>query len=93
MERKRQAEQQRKETDDYNLSLQSFQYERNHYQREIYFCKEYKTPQLSLVIQKAQERQTEDDSRLFKSLQGGPISEDKYALMIAYLKQTLVERQ
>jgi len=50
MERKRQAEAKRKETDDVNLNLQSFMYERNHYQREIYFCKEYKTPQLDQVI-------------------------------------------
>lgn len=68
-------------------------YERNHYQREIYFCKEYKTPQLAQVIQKAQERSTSDDSQLFNDLQGGPISEHKYAQMVSYLKQTLVERQ
>lgn len=31
MERKRQAELKRKDTDDVNLTLQSFMYERNHY--------------------------------------------------------------
>ena len=53
MERKKQAEGQRKVTDDVNLTLQSFLYERNHYQREIYFCKEYRTPELDKVIAKA----------------------------------------
>jgi hypothetical protein len=56
MEARKKAESQRKETDDINLTLQSFLYERNHYQREIYFCKEFKTPELDQVIKKACER-------------------------------------
>ena len=56
MERKRQAEAQRKVTDDVNLTLQSYMYEASHYQREIYFCKEFRTPELDQVLKMAQER-------------------------------------
>lgn len=64
MARKKQAEAKRKVTDDVNLTLQSFMYERNHYQREIYFCKEYRTPELDKVLQKAQDRDTTRTSQL-----------------------------
>lgn len=53
LERKREADRQRKATDDVNLSLQSFLYEKNHYEKEIYFCKEFCTPQLDEVLSKA----------------------------------------
>ena len=51
----------RKDTDDDNLRLQSFLYEKNQYQKEIYFCKEYQTPALDLVLQKAMERNDKQD--------------------------------
>ena len=41
IDRKKEADKLRKDTDDDNLRLQSFLYEKNHYQKEIYFCKEY----------------------------------------------------
>ena len=97
MEARKKAESQRKETDDINLTLQSFLYERNHYQREIYFCKEFRTPELDQVIKKACERQVQSlDLQSFIDLQKGvgkPIPQEKFQKMIDYLKATLRERQ
>ena len=53
---KRKCMQQRSVTDDHNLSLQSYLYEIAHYNKQIDFCREYQTPQLSQVITKAKER-------------------------------------
>ena len=51
-----------------DLRLQSFLYEKNHYQKEIYFCKEYKTPQLDRVLERAKDR---DDSEVTLFKNGG----------------------
>lgn len=52
---RRQCENQRSATDDHNLTLQSYLYETGYYEKQIHFCKEYKTPQLDKVIEKAKE--------------------------------------
>ena len=45
-ETKVQGEFQRKETDDCNLTLQSYLYEKSYYLKEIHDCRETKTPHL-----------------------------------------------
>ena len=70
-------------TDDVNLTLQSFMYEASHYQREIYFCKEYRTPELDQVLKKAQERENSAHAiplvEIAKKLQDGPIDSAQHA--------------
>lgn len=61
-EHKVQGEIQRKQTDDCNLSLQSYLYEKSYYMKEIHACRETLTPNLDLVICKAEQRQIENST-------------------------------
>ena len=47
---KRKSEEQRKELDLQNLSLQSLLYGKDYYLKEVHFCKEFKTPNLVQAI-------------------------------------------
>ena len=94
IDRKRQADAQRRATDDINLTLQSYLYEKNHYQKEIYFCKSFQTPELDLVLEKAHEVGDSSAAREFKNqLNDGKIGKTKYQEMTRYLETTLSERR
>lgn len=41
---KQESEQEKKAIDMHNLTLQSLLYEKDYFAKEIFFCKEYKTP-------------------------------------------------
>ena len=90
-DRKRDGELQRKETDDFNLQLQSFLYEKSYYTKEIHLAREFKTPKLDKVISKASEIEP-DATRDFQQLNSG-ISTDTFNKMIVYLNKVLQERQ
>ena len=43
---KKVSENERRQVDSHNLTLQSLLYEKDYYVKEIHFCKEFKTPYL-----------------------------------------------
>ena len=45
-----QSENEKKEMDQHNLTLQSLLYEQDYFAKEIHFCKEFKTPNLKLAL-------------------------------------------
>ena len=47
---KRRSEEERKELDTHNLTLQSLLYGKDYFLKEVHFCKEYKTPHLQSAL-------------------------------------------
>jgi hypothetical protein len=47
---KRRSEDERRELDTHNLTLQSLLYGKDYFLKEVHFCKEYKTPQLQQAL-------------------------------------------
>ena len=47
---KRRSEDERKDLDTHNLTLQSLLYGKDYFSKEVHFCKEYKTPNLQQAL-------------------------------------------
>ena len=48
---KRKIEEERKDLDSHNLTLQSLLYGKDYFLKEVHFCKEFKTPNLKQALQ------------------------------------------
>jgi len=97
-ETKLQGELQRKETDDCNLALQSYLYEKSYYIKEIQDCRNTKTPNLADVGRKASEHAAltgmpEDAClRQLVDIDKAGLTEDAFKELMRYLGRNLEER-
>ena len=57
------SEDERRVLDNHNLTLQSLLYGKDYYSKEVHFCKEFKTPNLTNAID------TESFNKRFKNIQ------------------------
>jgi hypothetical protein len=48
--KERRSEDERRELDTHNLTLQSLNYGKDYFLKEVHFCKEYKTPHLQQAL-------------------------------------------
>ena len=99
-EHKVQGDFQRKQTDDFNLQLQSYLYEKSYYTKEIHACRETKTPNLDKVVKKAVERNGNKNSTLLDenlkkllSINQTGVSEEIFKELSDYLDKNLNERK
>lgn len=60
---KKKSEDERKDLDSHNLTLQSLLYGKDYFLKEVYFCKEFKTPHLQQALK------PEDYLARFKNIQ------------------------
>ena len=83
---KRRSEDERRELDTHNLTLQSLLYGKDYFLKEVHFCKEYKTPHLQQALQ------PEVYLQRFKNLPPN-VSETQQKQNIVYLGEQLKERK
>lgn len=71
-------------------------YEKNYFQKEIHFCKSFKTPELDEVLSKANlagDLESQHANNFKLNLERGKITKAKYQEMTRYLENILTQRR